>query len=40
MEAVCADYRAMKNMIFGARPDIDEIMSILQVLEDEINAMA
>jgi hypothetical protein len=40
MEIVRADYRAMKNMIFGACPEIDEIMSILQALEDEINGIA
>lgn len=34
------DYRAMGNMIFGNYPDIDEIMTVLQALEDEINGMA
>jgi len=40
MEIVRADYRAMKNMIFGDYPEIDKIMSVLQALEDEINGMA
>jgi hypothetical protein len=40
LESVRTDYRAMKTMIFGAYPDIDEIMQVLQALEDEINGMA
>ncbi len=37
MEAVRSDYRAMQNMIFGNYPDIDEIVTVLQILENEIN---
>lgn len=40
LATVRADYRAMGNMIFGNYPDIEEIMSVLQALEDEINGMA
>ena len=40
MATVRTDYRAMENMIFGNYPDINEIMTILQALEDEINEMA
>lgn len=40
MATVRTDYRAMENMIFGNYPDINEIMTILQALEDEINGMA
>jgi len=28
----------MRNMIFGAYPDFDEILSTLEKLENEINA--
>jgi len=36
-DAVKADYRAMGEMIFGARPGFDELMAVLQRLEQEIN---
>jgi hypothetical protein len=39
LETVRTDYRAMANMIYGDYPDIDEIMSQLQTLEDEINEL-
>ena len=37
LAAVKADYQAMANMIFGDMPEIDQIMTILKRLEDEIN---
>lgn len=37
LRAVETDYRAMANMIFGNIPAMDEIMTILKGLEDEIN---
>jgi hypothetical protein len=39
MKAIRADYRAMRNMIFGTYPTIDSIMAVLQALEEEINGM-
>jgi hypothetical protein len=39
LATVTTDYRAMKNMIFGVYPDIDKVMTVLQVLEDEINGI-
>ena len=33
-----ADYRAMENMIFGEVPEFDEILAVLQMLQEEINA--
>jgi hypothetical protein len=38
LAAVEADYRAMTNMIFGAVPEIGEILETLRVLEEQINA--
>ena len=40
LASVKTDYRAMANMIFGEYPDIEEVMSQLKFLEDEINGMA
>ncbi len=37
LAAVETDYRAMANMIFGDMPEIGEIMTILKMLQDEIN---
>lgn len=37
LAAVRADYRSMANMIFGEMPEIDDIMTILATLQDEIN---
>jgi hypothetical protein len=37
LASVKTDYRAMATMIFGDIPKIDEIMTILKNLEDEIN---
>jgi len=37
LAAVETDYRAMANMIFGDRPEIGKIMTILKKLQDEIN---
>lgn len=33
-----ADYAHMKNMIFGDKPEFDEILAGLRQLEDEINS--
>ena len=38
--AVEKDYVQMRNMIFGRYSAFDEIMSALQSLEREINALA
>ena len=38
LKSLMADYRAMRNMIFGEYPDFDDIISDLQQLEDEINS--
>ena len=38
LASVRSDYRAMENMIFGDIPDIDEILTVLQMLQEEINA--
>jgi len=40
LETVKSDYRAMANMVFGDYPRIDEVISQLQALEDEINGLA
>ncbi|MBL1261738.1 MAG: nucleotidyl transferase AbiEii/AbiGii toxin family protein [Thiotrichaceae bacterium] len=37
LAAVAADYRAMRDMIFGEVPTFEQIMQSLQLLEDEIN---
>ena len=37
LRAVSTDYRAMANMIFGAVPAFEEIMTTLRELEQEIN---
>lgn len=39
LATVTADYRAMENMIFGEYPAIEEVITRLQSLEDEINGM-
>jgi hypothetical protein len=33
------DYKAMQNMIFGKQIDFEEIISIIEKLEEEINAL-
>ena len=38
-EELMKDYKAMQNMIFGKRIDFEEIISILQKLEEEINSL-
>jgi len=38
LAAVRKDYADMRNMIFGAYPDFNEILSTLEKLENEINA--
>jgi hypothetical protein len=40
LRTVTADYRAMANMIFGEYPSVEEIMTRLQMLENEINGTA
>lgn len=37
LTAVRADYRSMVNMIFGAIPEFDDMMTILTTLQGEIN---
>ncbi|SHI24561.1 hypothetical protein SAMN02745229_02361 [Butyrivibrio fibrisolvens DSM 3071] len=37
MDEVREDYAAMKNMIYGAYPDFDSILTYLDELEDEIH---
>jgi len=37
LASVEADYRAMRNMIFGETPTFEVIMQTLQSLQDEIN---
>ena len=37
LASVRSDYRAMENMIFGKMPDVDEMISVLQELQEEIN---
>jgi len=37
LPALRADYEHMKNMIFGAKPGFDTILSAIQALEKEIN---
>ena len=39
MKAVVRDYDGMRLMIYGERPDFDEIMTGLRALETEINAL-
>ncbi len=38
LASVRSDYRSMENMIFGEAPNFDELLSILQKLQEEINA--
>jgi hypothetical protein len=38
LASVRSDYRAMENMIFGEMPAFEEILSVLQALQEEINA--
>lgn len=40
LAAVEADYRAMRNMIFGVAPSFAEIVTVLADLESDINARA
>lgn len=37
LSALRSDYSLMKNMIFGRAPEFDEILSVLQALQDQIN---
>ncbi|MEI6166458.1 MAG: hypothetical protein WCS52_04630 [bacterium] len=39
MKAVVRDYDGMRLMIYGERPDFDEIMTGLKALETKINAL-
>ena len=39
LAALGGDYRAMGNMIFGNRPEFDDILATLRALEMEINAL-
>ncbi len=39
LESVRADYKAMREMIYGDYPDFEEIQKILEALEAEINAL-
>lgn len=39
LATVKRDYAQMRNMIFGRYPDFDEIMTVLQALEHEINSL-
>jgi len=38
LSSVRSDYRAMENMIFGEVLDFEEILAVLQMLQEEINA--
>lgn len=40
IKALQADYKKMKEMIFGEYPDFEEIISVLAALETEINDLA
>jgi hypothetical protein len=40
LATVTADYREMRTMIFGEYPAINEVMTQLRSLEDEINGLA
>ena len=40
MDAVKADYAAMKNMIYGDYPGFDDILSCLRRLQEEIHGLA
>jgi len=40
MDAVKADYAAMKNMIYGDYPEFDDILSCLRRLQEEIHGLA
>lgn len=33
------DYKSMQDMLMGERPDFEQVMSYMKVLEDEINAL-
>jgi hypothetical protein len=37
LKSVETDYRAMRNMIFGDVPALDDILLVLRRLENEIN---
>lgn len=39
LAALDSDYRAMRNMIFGSRPEFNDILATLSALEMEINAL-
>jgi len=38
LASVRSDYRAMENMIFGEIPDFEEVLAVLQILQEEVNA--
>jgi hypothetical protein len=40
LKSLMADYRAMRDMIFGEYPDFDNILSAIKLLEDEINSIS
>lgn len=35
-----ADYASMREMLYGDIPDIEEMMSMLKELQEEINSLA
>ncbi len=39
IKALQADYKKMREMIFGEYPDFDDIISTLKALETEINQL-
>lgn len=39
IKALYEDYKHMKNMIYGEKPDFDMILDAMQTLESEINAL-
>ena len=39
LRTLVSDYQAMKDMIWGYRPDFKDIMAVMETLEKEINAL-
>ena len=39
LPALQADYEHMKNMIFGEKPEFEDVLAMIQILEDEINKL-
>lgn len=39
LPALRADYEHMKSMIFGEKPEFEDVLAIIQILEDEINKL-